>query len=407
MMHRRIYLFVTTLLILSHTAGSQSLLSLDYPMGIPLRNGSGPSLSLCGTGVGIGNDFFGITSNPANLGISGRTTFSSAVSADVLTLHDRHNSSHHLDMNLRLFALNVPVGPFGVFGASFEPYSNANSRFRLMRKINVDGMLADTAELGVISSGGAITWQIGWGYTIRKRVRIGIAYRRFNFNRNMAEITQMHGSLHDRLLDSSRISFATNGIRAGLQLPVGKLTVGVSGDYFLINKARINQIITGTRDTVDLPFDDDFYFKPPPSLAAGCSWQFNRKWLAACDIGAVLWERFYSEIKPVQSLRNAAYISGGVQFIPAPDLLTPKLYEIIQYRAGIRYSQLPGEEASELGATIAAGVPLQSNGGLFDIIFEAAQRWDNRFKNYRERTFGLKLGINGARKWYQSSDESY
>ena len=125
------------------------------------------------------------------------------------------------------------------------------------------------------------------------------------------------------------------------------------------------------------------------------------------DIGGVLWERFYSEIKPVQPLRDAVFVSGGIQFIPAPDLLTPKLYEIIQYRAGLRYTQLPGREASEVGGSIALGVPLQSNGGLFDIIFEVARRSDNRFEAYREKMFSLKLGINGARKWYQSSDESY
>ena len=58
-------------------------------------------------------------------------------------------------------------------------------------------------------------------------------------------------------------------------------------------------------------------------------------------------------------------------------------------------------------ATLAAGIPLLSSDGMFDIILEFARRQDGRFENYRENTFSLKLGINGARKWYQSSDESY
>ncbi|MBN1578735.1 MAG: hypothetical protein JW913_19380 [Chitinispirillaceae bacterium] len=407
MTSKRIFIFATILTALSQPVLSQSVLGLLYPMGISLRSASGPSLSLCGTGVGIGNDFFGLTNNPANLGVSGRTTFSSAVSGELLTVDDGTAGSRHLDLNLRLFSLTIPIGAFGALGVSFEPYSTANMRFRLLQEIDIDGMFADTAELGIISSGGAIAWQVGWGYTIRKAMRVGIAYRRFNFNRSMTKITRMRGSLHDRLLDSSKTSFATNGIRVGVQVPVQKLTIGLSGDYFFINKARTDRVITGTRDTLDLTTSDRYDFKPPPSLAAGLSWRFNPRWLAACDIGATLWERFYSEIEPQQTLHDAWYVSGGVQFIPAPDLLTPKLYEITHYRAGLRCMLLPETDGTEMAATIAVGLPMQSNGALFDIIFEYAQRRDRRFESYRENMFSLKLGINGARKWYQSSDENY
>ncbi|MBN1307685.1 MAG: hypothetical protein JXA18_07205 [Chitinispirillaceae bacterium] len=407
MPYRRMIIFATALTALNHPAASQSLFSLYSPLGIPLRSGSGQSLSFCGTGAGIGNDFFGLTNNPANLGISGRTTFSSAVSGELLTLDDVESATRHLDMHLRLFSLTIPIGAFGALGVSFEPYSTANIRFRLMQKIAIDGMFADTAELGLIGSGGAITWQAGWGYTIRKVLRVGIAYRRFSFNRSMTEITRMHGSLHGRLLDSSRTSFSTNGVRVGLQAPVNKLTVGLSGDYFFINRARTDRVISGTRDTVDLTASERYYFKPPPSLTAGLSWQFNPRWFAACDIGATLWERFYSEIEPVRTLHDAWHVSGGVQFIPAPELLTPKLYEIIQYRAGLRYTGLPEADGTEMAATIAVGLPMQSNDALFDVIFEYAQRRDRRFERYRENMFSLKLGINGARKWYQSNKENY
>jgi hypothetical protein len=73
----------------------------------------------------------------------------------------------------------------------------------------------------------------------------------------------------------------------------------------------------------------------------------------------------------------------------------------------MRYSQLPIEGGTEITGTIAAGLPLKANGGLFDIIIEASRRSDERFSGYHENMIGIRLGINGARKWYQSSDESY
>lgn len=408
-MRKRIPIFILLTVIAGsyHAAFSQSPMGLIFPFGSQIRSGSGSALSLAGTGVGIGNDFYGLSSNPANLGISGRTTFSSALSGDLLMIRDQSGGSDHLDMNLRLFSLTIPVGKFGAIGASFEPYSTTNTRFRIMQPFPIDNFFADTAELGIISNGGAICWQAGWGYSVKKLFRVGIAYKRFNFNQSLIAISQMHGTMHDRFVDSSRTSYGTNGVRGGLQIPFRTLTAGFTGEYYFIADAKRSTSISGTRDTLKLQSDQTFQLKPPPSVAFGLSWRISPRWLTACDVGAVLWDRYYSDLASISELGNAWFVSGGVQFIPAPDMLTPKLYEIIQYRAGIRYSQLPGTKGSEISGTIAAGLPMQTNGGLFDIIFDVGRRSDGRFNNYHENIIGIKLGINGARKWYQSSNESY
>jgi hypothetical protein len=388
-------------------APAQSMLGFQYPLGNPVRSGCGTALSLAGTGTGIGNDLFGLTQNPANLGISHRTTFSLTVSGDLLSLRENDLVSRHLDMSLRMLSLTVPVGALGAIGVSVEPYSTANVRFRLVEPITIDRILADTTVLGILEHGGALSWQAGWGYTIKKRVRIGIAYRYLNYNRSLAEVKQIQGSLNDRLVDSTRSVFATSGLRAGLQVPLGKLTLGISGDYFFLNQARTTRTISGTRDSAVITRKNNYDFKPPPAFTLGVSYQFDIRWLAALDGGATLWDRYFSAVAAATPINNAYFVSGGVQFIPAPNLLTPKLYEVTQYRAGIRYAQLPAVEAVEVAGTLALGLPLLASGGMFDIIVEFGRRWDERFENYRENTFSLKLGINGARKWYQSSDDSY
>ncbi len=407
MNQKNLYRFLFIAILLYNSVISQSLLSLQYPMGIPLRSGAGPSLSICGTGVGVGNDYFGLANNPANLGTVGRTVFSTTLSSELLILSDHNKSTQNLDMNLRLFALSIPIGSLGALGLSFEPYSNANTRFRLLRKIDIDGILTDTAELGLIRNGGAVRWQIGWGGAVLKHLRVGIAYQRLNFSQNTSEITQTRGSLHDCLTDSTMVIFTADGIRAGVQMPFDRLTIGISGDYFIMNRARSTNVIKGTRDTTSIIVNREFYLKPPPLLALGFSWQFSQRLFAAFDMGAVMWDRFYSEIASADKQNKAFFVSAGAQFVPAPDILNPKIYEVIQYRGGVRYAGLPVKDGHEVAASFGLGVPLQSSGGLLDIIFEFSRRWDDRFIEYAENLFSLKFGINGGRKWHKSGGGSY
>ncbi len=407
MMHRKIHILPFLALLLVTPVLSQSLLGFQYPFGMPLRGGSGTALSLAGTGTGIGNDYLGLTQNPANLGITARTTFSSTVSGDLLTLDESGKNSRHLDLGFRLISLSVPIGSFGAIGVSVEPFSASNVRFRYSEPLKNDAALPDSAELGIIEHGGAISWQVGWGYTILKKVRVGVAYRYLNFNHTLTKSRDTYGSLTDHSIDSTTTRFTTSGFRAGAQVPLGNFTIGVSGDYFLLNTAKSKQVIEGTLDDSVKSTPDSYDLKPPPAFSVGVSWQVDPRWLAAIDGGATLWDEYYSSGKKGIPLNNAYYVSGGVQFIPAPNLLTPKLYEIIQYRAGVRYTQLPSIEGVEVGGTLALGLPLLATGGLFDIIFEYARRWDNRFEAHRENILSVKFGINGARKWYQSSDESY
>jgi len=407
MQYKNRFIAVVLFSALFSAVAAQSPLVLSSPLGLQRPGGCTPSLALGGAGTGIGNDLLGLTANPANLGTSNRTTFSTAVAGDFLFLSDGDSSSQHMDMNLRVISLSVPLGTFGAIGFAVEPYSSTNIQFRAFKDYS-NYIKGDSAERGLRQTGGAINWQFGWGYTLMKKARIGLAVKRMNFNETHVEIKRTHGTLNDRFIDSTRIHFTTNGIHAGIQVPFSKFTVGLSGDYYLITTAKRKWEKYGTQDSTVIRNSDDFEIKPPPSLTIGASWEPGAQWLLAADVGATFWDMFFTQYNKPSSLReNAITVSGGAQFIPAPNLLTPKFYEIIQYRCGMRYSQLPGLDSYEAAATLSAGLPMQSSGGLFDIIFEYIRRKNTRFDNYTENIFSIKLGVNGGRKWGQSSDGSY
>lgn len=391
-------------------AGVPSMVALNSPLGLPLRGGTSVSHALCGTGTGIQNDFLGLSSNPANLGATKRTVFSSAISSQFLFLSDGEERSQHLDMSLSSITLSIPFSKIGTLGVSVEPAGSSTIRYRSTGVLELPGSPlfagGDTMNIGILRSGGSLAWQVGWGYDLLKTVRIGASVKRFNLEERLAIIREVSGlTMYNRSVDSTALSYSTYAFRGGLLAPAGKFTLGISGEYFFLNEAKRTRTLSGTGETSVGTSRNDF--KPPPSLTIGSSCQLNPQWLVALDAGMTLWSRFYDESAPDKEYDNALQISGGFQYIPAPNLLTPKLWEITQYRSGVRYMQLPGGDGREIGVSLSAGVPMQTNGGLIDVILEYINRSDSRYPSHSENSIGIKLGINGGRKWYQNTEESY
>ena len=160
---------------------SQSLLGTQYPMGIPVRSGTSPSLSMGGVGVGVSDDYYGMAENPANLGIINRAVFSALISADFLNILDGNDQSNHVTLTPHLFSFAFPLGFLGTAGFSVGQTSNTDAKFRLSEKLSLPG-LSETADMALVKEGGAISWQAGWGYSYKKLVNIGLAYQRLYFN---------------------------------------------------------------------------------------------------------------------------------------------------------------------------------------------------------------------------------
>lgn len=410
-MAKKIVHIAFLLSLISSSLFAQSILGLQYPFGIPLQAGTGPSLSMGGVGTGVANDHFGMAENVANLGVMNRAIFSAVLSLDFLNINENNQSSNHANFSPRLLSFAFPIGFLGTTGFSVTQESNSDSKFRLSRDLRISG-ITQSSDLALIRNGNAITWKAGWGYNLNKLAYLGLSYERIYFNDETIIIKQTEGTLNNRLSDSIRTEFTSNALHAGILVPVKNLTLGLSGRYVFINDAEIRHTVQGTR--VDTLLHDSIFtqkstyeLKPAPSLAFGASYQFTPEWLVAADLKATLWDRFYSEQPLVRPVENAYSFSIGGQYIPAPNLLTPRYHEIIQYRAGFRYTQLPLSTASEFAFTLGAGLPLREGGGLFDIFIEYGRRTDSRYDDYNEEFLGITLGINAGRKWYQSADKSY
>lgn len=376
---------------------AQSVLSVQYPGGLPVAHSTGPSLSIGGAGTGIQNDFFGIADNIANLGCMNRAVFSAVTSFDFLTIHEHDGHSTLFTISPRLFTFAFPISRIGAFGISVDK--------RGAMKMNYDSVarFPDVIDsLALSRRGGLTSWQVGWGYSIGQRVNVGLGYERIYLIDEDVVKTGTNLPTGISRYDSTRNNFSGNAVRLGVMVPIDKFMIGATGEYYFKGKASRE-----TGNSEHYGAQTRYSFKLPPSISGGVSYTISPEWLTAASIGCTFWNEFYSGIPQGRHYHDALSFSAGTQYIPAPNLLAPKYWETMQYRGGIRYSQLPAATASEMALSLGLGLPLQKGGGLADLVVELGRRSDGRYKKYSENFAQIILGINGGRKWFQTTETRY
>lgn len=407
----RKYSFFLILLIVSGFSSAKSIMGLHYPMGLRVNSSTGFGSSTAGTGTGVQDEFLIMSKNPANLGSLNRAVFASVISMDFTYLDDSQNAAWQMNFKPRNLSLSIPIGEYGSVGFAFNQSSSNDITFKLSQPLNYM-WISDTSDLGIVQKSGINEWQLGYGYSITKWLKVGIAYKRIYFNNNTSNVKMIRGSVDDTLIDSTSISFRGNGISGGILIPVKKFVFGLSGDYVFPSDATQYTMKRGTRVNSDyndslIQNQNSYDFRPPPSVSVGLSYKISPQWLAAMDIGMVIWDKYIPETSGANSVENAMNFSLGTQYIPEPERLSPKYFETIRYRAGFRFEQFPISTASEFAFTLGLGLPLQQGTGFVDIALEGGRRTDSRYDNYSENFLSIKFGINGGRKWYQSSETGY
>jgi hypothetical protein len=397
---------------------AQSILSLEYPGGLPIAHSTGSSLGMEGAGTGVQNDYFGMSDNVANIGATNRAVFSGVLSLDWVDIQDNGLSGRLFSAMPRLISFEVPITALGTFGFSFDERSSTN--FNSIIDSTMPTGIADTTRIA--SVGGIKVWQLGWGHGVDHCGFAGISFERLFYS----SYTLYRYSTSDPtggfpLCDTNRYSSGGDAVRAGILIPIQKFTIGVNGEYIFTGSAATAKFShTGIIDTTvpdseritDSATSRSFAFTLPSSFSAGVSYAPNPKWLFAASSNLTFWNSHSYDLPRtgdtvVYTARNTVSISAGAQFIPAPNMLLPQYWQIMRYRAGIRYSQLPDGASSETAATVGIGLPLLNGGGLLDLNAEFGRRTDTRFGGYAEDFLQISVGLDGGRQWSQNTGVHY
>jgi hypothetical protein len=398
-------------LILCGSLSAQSILSLEYPGGLPLSHSTGSSLGLEGAGTGVQNDYFGMGDNIANIGATNRAVFSGVASLNLVDIRDNGSTGLLYSILPRLLSFEVPVATLGTFGFSFDERSSTD-----FNTTTLSGP-ADTSRIA--SVGGIKALQFGWGHAINRLMFVGLSYERLlysSYTLNRYSTNDPTGGFP--LVDTSRYSSEANALRGGILLPIQKFTVGLNGEIVFNGppgSARFSQ--TGISDSLLNIYQDTssrgFLFRLPSSFSAGVSYVPSPKWLIAASTDLTFWGS-YSYALPINvneitayTVHNTVSVSAGGQYIPAPNMLMPQYWQIMRYRAGVRYSELPDGNSHEAALTLGVGLPLLSGGGLLDLNAEFGSRSDTRFGGYGENFWQFSIGLDGGRQWSQNTGIRY
>jgi len=394
------------------SAGAQSPLGLNYPLGAPDLAVSGASAALGGGGTAAVDEYMGVSQNPANAAVGNRSVFSALISYDITNIYDDGASSGVSGYMPKLLSLILPVGGAGnvVFAMQKRYDANLNFYTRDVKKmVDIDTTATHTTAIEVRRKGGLSAWQAGWAYRFGNGVSLGLIYERLFFNRDSRDIFESElsyklasgtTSYADSTHNNVTTEFANNSLRFGAQIPVHeKVTLGFAGEYPFPGQGNGSVNVNGDTSSLSVTL--------PPAMIIGAAYALDAHWLFIADAYSTLWEFYENNDFPGSSPKpdRDFGISVGARYIPAANILSSKYWEKVHYSAGFRYATLPNDKsldrAQEYALSVGAGLPIPRDGGMVDIVLSYGKRSDPRYRKYEENIVKLQLGLNGGRDWFQ------
>jgi hypothetical protein len=352
-----------------------------------------------GVSVGIPNDHNVMLTNPGNLGAINKIAFSSLLRIDYLRINDASSHTDHAGVLPQQVSFALPLGYAGTIAFSILKPSNASFKYRTDEPFG---------RISVHRNGGFNSWQAGIGHSIGKFVNIGFAYERTYVTVKQTKFTESNDyEMFEK--DSSCLSFRGNGIRLGLMGTIKNFAVGISGNYYFEDNLSFKQGLYSNSQSSAFNTSKSLSMRLPPKIFGGISYSFSPKLILGTDVSVTLWDYYsISQTGVLVSISklNSAMFGIGARFIPAPNLLVPKYWETIHYRAGFRYAQLPGNTSQEFAGTMGVGLPLRGN-GLLDLGLEIGNRTSDTFSDYNETFLHFSIGFNGGGKWHKARANTY
>jgi hypothetical protein len=304
-----------------------------------------------------------------------------------------------------------PLGQFGVLGFSFEKGSDASVKY-LGPLNSISKPFPMEQRISLARYGGLRSWNAGYGISPNKYISLGVSYSRSYYSIRNSPIVAavIDSSLLILARDSSALHATFNGFGAGVMIPLGDLSIGVGGDYFFKTRGRMERGLYTNSEyvkTIQKP-EPEPLMQLPPSVKTGLSYEVTREWLVGSDAALTLWDYYHNESAATNNPpQRTVSVSVGGQYVPALQLIKYRYLETLQYRAGVRYAQLPAGGNSEYALSAGIGLPLDKGNGLFDIAVELGIRKDNARDDYAEKFVHIGIGINGGRKWTRNIEDTY
>lgn len=339
------------------------------------------------------------------------------------TVAGEEKKSAYNSMNIRSFALLLPVAKSFGLAISVTPYSSVG--YRMMYDHEYDASDPIWGHVGRVNysyqgEGDVTEVKIGLGYEVVKNLSVGIAMQYYwgDIDRLfvMTPVSIVGSGAYGSVSGASEYAISRIKAQMGVQwnaILTQKriLTLGAAYDFGGDLKPSVTSTVQGgdLYATSIMADANDMDIILPRQLSLGAFYQ-TAKWSVGLDYTFQGWEdnswREHTGVTGAeQSSMEVAYtnthtVKAGVEWVPAR-YDTRRFWRRWAYRAGIRYGShnqtFNGQQLDELAITAGLGIPIKFLGvSAVDIGFEYGNRGFNVAKELglvRQEYFKFGVGF--------------
>lgn len=378
------------------------------------------NLGMGGLGVSYANSFFLNSVNPALLARNRNTIFEIGLLGQNRSISDNQGKNQKsFGANLSYLMLAFPVTSRWSAGFGLRPYSYID--YETARYQTVPGVTIGTSSN---------SYEATYSYRGRGALNKAMFTNGFHLGKNFYAGFEAGLLFGNTLTNSeSQLSAPTGtnysllrSVETSYLAVVWKLGAAwrpkINKDWYLNvgatvdspNNVRARQTSTSgqylsgtvvTLDTTGLVNRGSMYL--PAQGRFGLSIEKNLKFTAGVEVKYQPWSQFNSVGNPSGELRDSYTMSAGVAFIPK--LTSSRYFDLINYRFGATYAQLPyvinKDQAKDVSASLGVSLPVGQFVNSVTISLIGGQRGVFGSTLLRERYFRVGLGFSLNQRWFE------
>ncbi len=408
-------LVIFTLFIIAKPTFAQNVTSTPYSqfgLGHIQKNNSVVTLGMGGVSNGLRIDNTINNQNPASYTALQWTTFEVGTFSQFIKLKNNTGEAFRNNSGLSYIKVAFPIAK--KWGASFGLIPVSGMGY----ESTVQSTFLDTPVTNIFNGeGGLNQFYIGTGYSINKRLSVGLnaSYLFGTLNRSKAnEFVDSLGFLNTRQTNSTTIGsiFLNYGIQYKLELNDKRyLTIGLNGNTTSKLSATRSTVATryfyqsGTErlvDTTQNTSDENGTIVFPMINSLGFAYGETNKWMLAADITLGQWSQL-KVFEVNQNLKNTFDLNIGGSYIPNGNAVG-NYFKNIEYRFGFNYNKsyinILSQDINQMSLACGFGLPLPKTASKVNLGFEFGQRGTTKLGLIKENYMGIYAGFNFCDKWF-------
>jgi hypothetical protein len=308
------------------------------------------------------------------------------------------------DFNFNHLAFGFPIAKWWATAVGAAPFSSVGYNVRLQLPIEGTASAFETEFKG---SGGVTQFYMLNTFHPVKPLSVGINVSYLMGTVRHTEVDKLTEFDYPDVTKTDTRYFRNFYYILGLQfnqnLGNDRLSLGITVNPPQKLKIRHDiGILIPNVDTISTESDNRDNFEIPLAIGAGIGYNINSIFQLAFDWSLKKWSDVPTTFRRA-SLTDSYHYNFGMEFTPKETLMRNYL-RMIHYRAGAYYEksylQMRGNDITDRGLTIGAGLPLGRQGSTLDVAIGLGRLGTLNEGLIRETYGSIKIGFNFRDYWF-------